>query len=253
MGAEPLFFLDYIATGKLDLIQAQEIIRGIVDGCKQSNCALIGGETAEMPLIYDADEYDLAGFAVGIVERTHLLPQINTIAPGDVVIGIRSSGLHSNGFSLVQYLIEKHQIDIYAKPPFPSDKSYLYEELLIPTLIYTPALLPLCQQNCIKAAAHITGGGFFDNIPRVLPPDKKVVINRNLWQPDPVFLWLAEIGSIDDYEMFHIFNMGIGMVLIATPSDAEDIIAMVQKNNLDASIIGHVKTCDDSKSQVEII
>lgn len=241
-GAEPLFFLDYIATGALDLKVAKEIMTGVVQGCRQSNCALIGGETAEMPGMYKSDEYDLAGFAVGIVEREHILPNISTIQPGDIIIGLRSSGLHSNGFSLVRYLLEKHQINLHDRPPFACNHTYLYQALLEPTAIYTMALLPLLKQGLVKSAAHITGGGFFDNIPRVLPEHLMAVINKTSWQPDTVFDWLQNIGGISDYEMFRTFNMGIGMILIVSPEQSATIISSLKAANTMTYTIGVIAT-----------
>jgi phosphoribosylformylglycinamidine cyclo-ligase len=226
-GAEPLFFLDYIATGKLNVDQMAAVVAGIAKACKETGCALLGGETAEMPGMYNADSYDLAGFAVGIVEREQLLPkQVNV---GDVVVGLSSSGLHSNGFSLVRYLLDKYNIDLFAVPPFESECEYLYEELLQPTQLYVQQLLPLIKQNKINALAHITGGGVLENIPRVLPDNECVELHQ--WKVPPLFAWLAQLGSIERQEMLRTFNMGIGMIAIMAPEHITD----------DMQVIGIVK------------
>jgi len=194
-GAEPLFFLDYFATGVLKVDEASEVVSGIAKGCIESGCALVGGETAEMPGMYQSGEYDIAGFCVGAVERNAILPKIDQIAVGDLVIGLTSSGIHSNGYSLVRHLLKKHEssINIFAEPPFPSQKNFtrLIDVLLAPTKLYIKPVLPLMKKNLIKAAAHITGGGLLDNIPRVLPSDKAVEIDMLKWTVPPVFHWLS--------------------------------------------------------------
>jgi phosphoribosylaminoimidazole synthetase len=214
LGAEPLFFLDYLATGKLQVQQAYDIVAGIASACKKVNCALLGGETAEMPGMYKSGEYDVAGFAVGIVERDQLLPQTNHIKAGDSIIGIASSGLHSNGFSLVRKLIDTYNVDLSAKPPFESDYATFADLLLEPTKLYVQAVLPLCKQRMIKGAAHITGGGITENLPRALPDGLAISINYSSWQPAPLFKWIQETANIDNGEMRRTFNMGIGMALI---------------------------------------
>lgn len=223
-GAEPLFFLDYFACGKLNINEAASVISGISKACKESNCALIGGETAEMPGMYAPGEYDLAGFAVGIVEREQLLPKRNNIQEGDIVIGLASSGLHSNGYSLVRYLISENNININSKPEFETDYKYLYQALLEPTRLYIKSLLPLMQNNLIKAAAHITGGGILENIPRVLPDNLSVTIDSSKWEIPPIFSWLAKLGSLEKSELYRTFNMGIGMVIIVSPENAQEVI-----------------------------
>jgi len=223
-GAEPLFFLDYFACGKLKVNEAESVIEGIANGCKESKCALIGGETAEMPGMYAADEYDLAGFAVGIVERSQLLPKRNEISPEDIVIGLASSGLHSNGYSLVRYLIAQNNIDIHTNPPFQTHHKYLYQVLLEPTRIYVKSLLPLMKKGLIKAAAHITGGGLLENIPRILPDNLGVVIDSSSWEIPSLFTWISQQGNIKTEEMFRTFNMGIGMVIIVSPEKVNEVI-----------------------------
>ena len=247
-GAEPLFFLDYLATSKLDVTQATEIIKGIAHGCKEAGCALSGGETAEMPGMYQHDEYDLAGFSVGIVERIHMLPKKDTIKADDVVIGLPSSGVHSNGFSLVRFLIEEYGIDIFGVPPFESDHRYLYNVLLEPTKIYIQPLLPLVKNNTIKALAHITGGGLLENIPRILPHELGVELDSKTWDIQPVFHWLQKLGNIERQEMFRTFNMGIGMVAIVDKSNAETIMQTIT----DARVIGTVTTIEQGSKQVVI-
>ena len=216
-GAEPLFFLDYLATSKLDPDQAATIISGIADGCTKAGCALIGGETAELPGVYQNSEYDLAGFAVGIVERDQLLPKKEQIVPGDVVIGLASSGIHSNGFSLVRKIIADNGISLHEPAPFPSTHKSFGELLLEPTLIYTTGVLPLIKKGLVKGIAHITGGGLLENIPRILPENVSVQLDRSQWDTPAVFNWLQETGKIAEHEMQRVFNLGIGMVMIVSP------------------------------------
>jgi phosphoribosylformylglycinamidine cyclo-ligase len=232
-GAEPLFFLDYFATAKLDPDVGVEIVRGIAEGCKQSGCALIGGETAEMPGLYKKGDYDLAGFAVGAVERDEILPR--GVSVGDVLIGLPSSGVHSNGFSLVRKIVERSGLAWGDKAPFAD--STLGEALLTPTRLYVkPLLAAFKQTKAIKALAHITGGGFTDNIPRVLPKGMGVSVNLNAVNFLPVFKWLQEIGHVKQEEMVRTFNCGIGMVLVVSPTDAESVKAMFEG----AVIMGNV-------------
>ena len=239
-GAEPIIFLDYFATGKLDINQAAAVIAGIARACKESGCALSGGETAEMPGMYAHQEYDLAGFAVGIVERSHLLPRFDDIKEGDVVIGLASSGIHSNGYSLVRYLIAKHNIDLNQQPPFASPYATLGELLLTPTTLYVQPLLPLLRQGAIKALAHITGGGLWENIPRILPKKYAVELDMASWDIPPVFSWLAHLGNVPDYDMIRTFNVGIGMVAIVAADDAESVLAHLQQVGQKAYCIGVV-------------
>lgn len=221
-GAEPLFFLDYFACGKLDIDTATEVIAGISEGCKRANCALIGGETAEMPGMYAPGEYDLAGFSVGAAERGQLLPTAD-LADGDVLLGVCSSGVHSNGFSLVRHIVEKTGLAYDGPAPFEASAA-LGPALLEPTRIYVKPVLDALKQGCnIKAIAHITGGGLIENIPRVLPSDFVAHIDLLSFRSPPVFKWLAEAGNISEEEMLRTFNCGIGLVLGCAPDEVSKI------------------------------
>ena len=221
-GAEPLFFLDYFATGKLDPDQGAAIVGGIAEGCKQAGCALIGGETAEMPGMYSRGDYDLAGFAVGAAERGQLLPA-GDIAEGDVILGLASSGVHSNGFSLVRRIVEVSGLGWQDAAPFQSDTA-LGAALLTPTRIYVkPLLAAIRSTGAIKALAHITGGGFPDNIPRVLPEQLAARINLSSITVPPVFSWLASTGGVARDEMLRTFNCGIGMIVVVAPENADAV------------------------------
>ncbi|OYW59429.1 MAG: phosphoribosylformylglycinamidine cyclo-ligase, partial [Bosea sp. 12-68-7] len=223
-GAEPLLFLDYYATGKLDPTVGIEIVRGIADGCRQAGCALIGGETAEMPGLYAEKDYDLAGFAVGAAERGALLPRAD-LQPGDVVFGLPSSGVHSNGYSLVRRIVALSGLGWGAPAPFAPGSS-LAEALLIPTRIYVkPLLQAIKATDGIKALAHITGGGFPDNIPRVLPDGLGVSLDLTAIPVPPVFGWLAKVGGVAEREMLRTFNCGIGMIVAAEAAKAEEVMA----------------------------
>ena len=227
-GAEPLFFLDYFATGKLDTEAAAEVVKGIAKGCRQSGSALIGGETAEMPGMYAPGDYDLAGFSVGAAERGRLLPS-NDIEAHDVVLGLASNGLHSNGFSLVRKVVEVEGLKFDAPAPFDASRS-LGEALLEPTRIYVKSCLAAIKSGNVKALAHITGGGLIENIPRVLAGNLSVDLYAKSWDLPPVFSWLAKAGGIARPEMARTFNCGIGMVLIASPDHAADIQAALQEH-----------------------
>lgn len=223
-GGEPLFFLDYFATSKLDVNAATQIVSGIADGCRQAGCALIGGETAEMPGHYQPGDYDLAGFSIGAVERGKILPR-GDLAVGDKLFGLASSGLHSNGFSLVRRVIDDHGIDILAPAPFDASRR-LGDILLTPTRIYVKALLEaLRRTDGIKALAHITGGGLPENLPRILPATLAVDVNLGAITPPPVFGWLKALGSIELNEMLRTFNCGVGMVVIGDDSVGEALKA----------------------------
>jgi phosphoribosylformylglycinamidine cyclo-ligase len=223
-GAEPLLFLDYYATGKLDPKAGVEIVRGIAEGCRQAGCALIGGETAEMPGMYAGNDYDLAGFAVGAAERGTLLPRADLVA-GDVVLGLPSSGVHSNGYSLVRRIVALSGLSWEAPAPFAPGET-LAEALLTPTRIYVKSLLQaLKAAPGIKALAHITGGGFPDNIPRVLPDDLGVSLDLSAIPVPPVFGWLAQAGGVAEREMLRTFNCGIGMIAVAEAAQAEAVMA----------------------------
>jgi phosphoribosylformylglycinamidine cyclo-ligase len=223
-GADPLFFLDYFATGKLSVEQARAVIAGIASGCKQAGCALVGGETAEMPGMYADGDYDLAGFAVGAAERGNLLPR--SIAAGDTLLGLASSGVHSNGFSLVRRVVEASRLAWTDPAPFAPDQT-LGQALMTPTRIYVQAMLALHRAGLLKAAAHITGGGLPGNLPRVLP-DNTVAALTPTWPVPPVFAWLARTGQVDASEMLRVFNCGIGMVLVVADPDAATAILQAE-------------------------
>ncbi len=238
-GAEPLLFLDYYATGKLDPAAAVEIVRGIAQGCRDAGCALIGGETAEMPGLYADGDYDLAGFAVGAAERGQLLPH-DDVRPGDVLLGLPSSGVHSNGFSLVRRLVANLGLDWSAPAPFAPEKS-LGAALLTPTRIYVkPLLAAIRKTGAIKALAHITGGGFPDNIPRVLPEGCGVALNLDAIDPHPVFRWMAEAGNIAESEMLRTFNCGIGMVAVVAADKVEAVRTALLGEGENAVVLGEL-------------
>ena len=237
-GAEPLFFLDYLATGKLDVAAGREILGGIAEGCRQAGCALIGGETAELPGMYAPGDYDLAGFAVGAVERGGVLTGEN-VGAGDTVLGLASSGLHANGFSLVRRVVAEAGLDYGAPAPFAPGRG-LAEALLEPTRIYARNCLAAVRAGKVKALAHITGGGLLDNIPRVLPAGLGVEIDSAAWDLPAVFRWLAEAGAIAPREMARTFNCGIGMVAIAAPADAAAVMEGLQAAGETVAGIGRV-------------
>ncbi|KAJ9560519.1 hypothetical protein OSB04_005679 [Centaurea solstitialis] len=220
-GAKPLFFLDYYATSHLDVDLAEKVIKGIVDGCQQSDCALLGGETAEMPDFYANGEYDLSGFAVGIVKKESVINGKN-ISVGDVLIGLPSSGVHSNGFSLVRRVLARSGLSL--KDKLPGESTTLGEALMAPTVIYVKQVLDIISKGGIKGIAHITGGGFTDNIPRVFPKGLGALVYEDSWPVPPVFKWIQKAGMIEDAEMKRTFNMGIGMVLVASKEAAERIL-----------------------------
>jgi phosphoribosylformylglycinamidine cyclo-ligase len=238
-GAEPLFFLDYFATGKLEVAAAKEIIGGIASACAAVNCALIGGETAEMPGMYARGDYDLAGFAVGAVERENVITG-ETVADGDVILGLASSGLHSNGFSLVRHIVSGAGLDYSAPAPFRSDLS-LGEALLEPTRLYVNSCLAACRTGRVKALAHITGGGLTENIPRVLPEGSAARLDARLWMLPPVFTWLAETGRIAPAELSRTFNCGIGMVVVVAERDADQIATVLENAGETVQRIGHIE------------
>lgn len=224
-GAEPLFFLDYFATGKLDVAQAASVVGGIAEGCRIAGCALVGGETAEMPGLYKGGDYDLAGFTVGAAERDALLPKAD-VGPGDVLLGLASSGVHSNGYSLVRRILEGTNLTLASPAPFASGQS-VAEALLAPTRIYVKPVLALHKAGKLKAAAHITGGGLPGNLPRVLPAGVVAVLDAGAWTVPPVFAWLARAGNVAAEEMLRVFNCGLGMVLVVAADDAEAATAML--------------------------
>jgi phosphoribosylformylglycinamidine cyclo-ligase len=237
-GARPLFFLDYFATGKLDLDRSAAVVQGIVEGCRQAGCALVGGETAEMPGFYSKDEYDLAGFAVGIVERSAIIDG-SAIGDGDAVVGIGSSGLHSNGYSLARKVVlDRLGLDL-SKAVKPFEKS-IGEILLEPTRIYVQNILTLLERCRIKGMAHITGGGLPGNLARILPEGFSVRIRKNSWDVPPVFSFLAEKGGISDSEMYRTFNMGIGFAVVAASEDGEAVVSLLEELGENVRVIGHV-------------
>lgn len=233
-GAAPLFFLDYFATGKLDPRQAREVIAGIASGCNEAGCALIGGETAEMPGLYREGDYDLAGFAVGAAERGHLLP--HGVVPGDTVLGLASSGVHSNAFSLVRRVVEVSGLTWNSPAPFDPEVT-LGRALMTPTRIYVPALLALHRAGLMKAAAHITGGGLPGNLPRVMPDDTVAVLEP-FWSIPPVFGWLARTGGVAPEEMLRVFNCGIGMAVVV--GDADAATELLRDQGESVARIGHI-------------
>jgi phosphoribosylformylglycinamidine cyclo-ligase len=236
-GAEPLFFLDYYATGKLDTTAAASVISGIAEGCKQSGCALIGGETAEMPGMYEGDDFDLAGFVVGAAERGALLPLTDIMQPGDVLIGLSSSGPHSNGYSLIRKVVEVSGLAWDAPCPFDDSKT-LAEALLMPTRLYVKSLIPLIKTGKIKGLAHITGGGITDNVPRMLPDHLVPTIDFATWPRPNVFNWLQNTGNIEETEMRRAFNCGIGMVLAVAASDVDNLLDALKTAGENAFVIG---------------
>ena len=245
LGAEPLYFLDYYATGELNTEVAASVVEGIAEGCRQSNAALIGGETAEMPGMYGKGDYDLAGFCVGIVEKQNIIDG-SKVKAGDVLIAIASSGPHSNGYSLVRKIIEVSQADINAT--FGESGGTLGDALLAPTRIYVKTIHQLLTKFDIHAMAHITGGGLLENIPRVLPENTQAVIDENSWQLPEVFQWLQENGNVELTEMYRTFNCGVGMVLIASADEADAIISALKQNDETAWALGTIETGD--KQQV---
>jgi phosphoribosylformylglycinamidine cyclo-ligase len=249
-GAAPLFFLDYFATAKLSVELGKTVIAGIAEGCRQADCALIGGETAEMPGMYAAGDYDLAGFAVGAAERGDLLTGAS-VAPGDVVLGLASTGVHSNGFSLVRKLVKDGGFD-FAKPaPFDASRS-LGEVLLTPTRIYVRSCLAACATGGVKALAHITGGGLLENIPRVLPTGSIAEIDARAWKRPPLFAWLQRIGGVANIEMARTFNCGIGMVAVAAPDKAEQVAAVLRNRGETVMPIGRVAAATDPTSEARV-
>ncbi len=238
-GAEPLYFLDYIACGKADPAKIEAIVKGIADGCELAGCALIGGETAEMPGLYGEEEYDLAGFSVGIVEKAKLLTGA-TIAEGDVIIGLSSNGLHSNGFSLVRkVLLEEAKLDLHNV--YGNLDKPLGEELLTPTRIYVKPILEVLKQFAVKGLSHITGGGFYENIPRSLPAGLQAEIDFGSWPIHPIFDLLKEKGQLTYKDMFSTFNMGIGMVMIVSSEEATPVMKELERLGEKAYILGHVR------------
>lgn len=247
-GAEPLFFLDYLATGKIELEKSVKIVEGITEGCRQAGCTLLGGETAEMPGFYKIGEYDLAGFCVGVVEMEKLING-SSVSVNDRVIGLASSGLHSNGFSLARkVLLEKGKLGVNDKVA-GLDKT-IGLEMLEPTRIYVKPLLNLFKLYNIKGLVHITGGGFYDNIPRIIPQSCRCVINKGSWHIPPIFDVIREIGNVEEKEMFRVFNMGIGMMIIVAEKECQDVLDRLKMLGEKAYMIGVIEKKDDKQDQV---
>ena len=223
-GAEPLLFLDYYATGRLEIDAARRVVAGIAEGCRQAGCALVGGETAEMPGMYTEGDYDLAGFSLGAVERGHALPYLDRQAAGDVIIGLASTGPHSNGYSLVRKVVEKSGLAWGDDAPFAKDRS-LAQALMEPTRIYVKPVLPIMKAGLVKGAAHITGGGLIENPPRCIAEGLQAKFDWNAWPMPAVFQWLAETGGISEHEMRRTFNCGVGFILIVAPENVEPVLA----------------------------
>nr|AOE43224.1 phosphoribosylamine-glycine ligase/phosphoribosylformylglycinamide cyclo-ligase [Rostrostelium ellipticum] len=258
-GAEPLFFLDYFATGRIHVDVATKVIGGIARGCKESGCALIGGETAEMPGMYRDGEYDLAGFSVGAVERTNILPR--NIKPGDVLLALSSSGVHSNGYSLVRYLVEKKSGlvnpsggSVYELPcPFENTGRTLGQALLTPTRLYVLSCLAAIRSGGVNGLAHITGGGITENLPRVLPQGTNASVKLGSWPLLPVFTWLNEIGKMEQTELLRTFNCGIGMVVIVDAARASAIAALLRQHNETVYEIGTITASTDPASSPKVV
>jgi phosphoribosylformylglycinamidine cyclo-ligase len=247
-GAEPLFFLDYYACGKLDVATATEVVKGIAAGCETAGCALIGGETAEMPGMYPSGEYDLAGFAVGIVEKSRIIDG-SAVAEGDALLGLAASGAHSNGYSLIRKIIAVKGIDLSAR----FHGRPLSDVILEPTRIYVKPVLKLVQSVAVKGLAHITGGGLIENVPRVLPEHLGARIERSAWPMPPLFGWLKEQGNIADAELHRVFNCGIGMVVVVSAGDADAALKTLQSAGETAWRIGRVVKCEANAPQTTIV
>jgi phosphoribosylformylglycinamidine cyclo-ligase len=247
-GAEPIFFLDYFACGKLDVGVAADVVKGVAEGCEQAGAALIGGETAEMPGMYDPNEYDLAGFAVGLVEKSKIIDG-RRITPGDAVIGLASSGPHSNGYSLVRQVVATSSADLYESF---DEKRTLGEALLEPTRIYVKPVLAVMAQIAVKGIAHITGGGLLENIPRVLPDKTCARLDPSLWPRPAIFDWLQRYGHIDKAEMERTFNCGIGMVLVVARGDAKTAIDVLAQHGVDAYEVGAIVERKEGEPQTVV-
>jgi phosphoribosylformylglycinamidine cyclo-ligase len=247
-GAAPLFFLDYYATGKLDVKAARDVIAGIAYGCRQAGCALIGGETAEMPGMYHGNDYDLAGFAVGAVERKKILPS-KDVKAGDVILGLASSGPHSNGYSLIRKIVDHSGLTMDSPAPFAAGKS-VADALLTPTRIYVKAILKALKKPGIKALAHITGGGFTENIPRVLPKQTVADIDLAAMPVLPVFAWLAKAGGVAESEMLRTFNCGVGMIVVVDARHAKSVAGTLRKAGEWVAVLGSIRKRKGAEAQV---
>jgi phosphoribosylformylglycinamidine cyclo-ligase len=247
-GAEPLFFLDYYATGKLNVDIAADVVSGIGDGCELSGIALVGGETAEMPGMYEGEDYDLAGFCVGIAEKEEIIDG-SKVATGDTLIALASSGPHSNGYSLIRKILEVSNADLEQD----LDGQPLKDALIAPTKIYVKSVLKLINASEVHALCHITGGGFQENIPRVLPATAKAVINTKSWDLPPVFKWLQEKGNVDAFEMYRTFKCGVGMIACVPADKADAAIALLNAEGEQAWIIGHIEDAVEGEELVDLV
>ena len=247
-GAEPLFFLDYFACGKLNVEMATEVVKGIAEGCLLAGCSLVGGETAEMPGMYSRGEYDLAGFCVGAVERTKVIDG-KSISEGDMIIGIASSGPHSNGYSLIRKILEKEKVNLSSD----FDGKTFADVLMAPTKIYVKPILSLLEKIKVNGLAHITGGGIYENIPRVIKENQKVKNKKDSWNMPSIFQWLKEKANINDYELYKTFNCGIGMVIIINPNDKAETIRILEQNGETVFLMGEIANRDINEPQSEII
>lgn len=246
-GAEPLFFLDYYATGKLDVDTAADVVSGIADGCVQAGCALIGGETAEMPGMYEGEDYDVAGFCVGVVEKEDVIDGTK-VAAGDALIAVGSSGPHSNGYSLIRKILEVSGADKNEE----LEGRTIGEHLLEPTKIYIKSALKMIEKHDIHAISHITGGGFWENIPRVLPQGTKAVVDGNSWEWPVIFKWLQEKGNVTTHEMYRTFNCGVGLVIALPKDQADAAVKLLQDEGENAWVIGEIANAEAGEEQVEI-
>jgi phosphoribosylformylglycinamidine cyclo-ligase len=246
-GAEPLLFLDYYATGKLNVDTAADVVTGIGKGCELAGAALVGGETAEMPGMYEGEDYDLAGFCTGVVEEDDIIDG-SQVKVGDVLIGLASSGPHSNGYSLIRKILEVSGTELTAQ----LDGKPLADALMAPTRIYVKSLLKLIKESQVNALSHITGGGLLENIPRVLPDNAKAVINTDSWTLPPVFTWLQEKGNVEPTEMYRTFNCGVGMVICVPAEKQEEALSILAAANETAWVIGSIAEAKDGEEQVEL-
>lgn len=249
-GAQPLFLLDYLATGKLELGVAEAVLAGVVEGCRQAGCALVGGETAEMPGMYPDGEYDLAGFAVGLVERPKIIDG-SWVTPGAAVVGLASSGLHSNGFSLVRKIVFE-ELGLSVTDTAKGLKQSVGQTLITPTRIYVKPVLAVRDQFDLLAAAHITGGGLVENLPRVLPSGCRAVIDQGSWPVPPVFAWLQKAGGLSQREMTRTFNWGLGMALVVPAQQAAEVVALLQEQGEQAYVVGRIVSRDGDEPLVEV-
>ncbi|BCL69003.1 Phosphoribosylformylglycinamidine cyclo-ligase [Vibrio nigripulchritudo MADA3029] len=246
-GAEPLFFLDYYATGKLDVDTAADVVAGIGEGCVQAGCALIGGETAEMPGMYEGEDYDVAGFCVGVVEKSEVIDGTK-VAAGDALIAVGSSGPHSNGYSLIRKILEVSNADLNEE----LNGRTIGEQLLEPTKIYIKSALKMIAEHDIHAISHITGGGFWENIPRVLPEGTKAVVDGNSWEWPAIFSWLQEKGNVETHEMYRTFNCGVGLIVALPKDQADAAVELLKAEGENAWVIGEIASAEAGEEQVEI-